>query len=340
MKSGFSQKEASVADLKSAWNGAWNGFKTHWKRFALLSLVGAALGFGLGYGLKTEKRKAEYIIAAEEQGASGWESLLAQFGLDVGSSNPGGVFEGESLVRLFRVRSLVERSLLEPLGQDSSKSIASALFAELKEYKQGQFANVNFEAQQRNTITDSALYLLYKHVDKEILSVSRPDKKQSFITVSCAHENPMVATALSKAMIETVTDFYIETLTKKAKNNLKVLRNEADSVQRALNANLLKTAVQSDLNINPLMQQARVGYNRSMVDLQISISLYGELVKNLKLAEIGLRKETPLIQVIEAPHYPLDTIGWNQYDGLLYGALIGFFLTGLWVYNKNKETEA
>lgn len=334
----MSQQEASVADATALLKTSGQRLVTHARKLLIATLLCAVLGFVLGYAFKTEKRKAEYIIAAEEQGASGWESLLAQFGLDVGSSNPGGVFEGESLVRLFRVRSLVERALLEPLtSKDSSKRIATALFAELPESKDERFAEVRFDKEPRNKITDSALYLLFQHVDEHMLAVSRPDKKQSFITVSCAHRDPALASALSKAMIETVTDFYIETLTKKAKNNLNVLRVEADSVQKALNSNLLKTAVQSDLNINPLMQTARVGYNRSMVDLQISISLYGELVKNLKLAEIGLRKETPLIQVIEAPHYPLETIGYNQYDGLLYGAIFGFLAMWLWVWNKDKS---
>jgi hypothetical protein len=160
--------------------------------------------------------------------------------------------------------------------------------------------------------------------------------------VSCAHIDPAVAMLFSETMIETVTEYYIETLTKKARYNLNVLRLEADSVQKVLNRNLQNNASMSDLNLNPLMQRARVGQNRSMIDLQISISLYGELIKNLKLAEIGLRKQTPLIQIIERPHYPLELVGlrWWQYlaTGLGLGLCLAFYLVYLG-YQKNKTAE-
>jgi hypothetical protein len=303
------------------------------------------LGLMAGLVLHTDKKKAEFIIAAEEQGASGMDGLLAQFGLDIGSSNPGGVFEGESLVRLFQIRSLIERSLLtEVKYAGKSVLLADLVWKDMRISLKPQFKGVSFskDRYKHQSITDSALYLMYKYVNKEMLSVSRPDKKQSFVTVSCAHKDPAVAILFSETMIETVTEYYIETLTKKARYNLNVLRLEADSVQKVLNRNLQTNASMSDLNLNPLMQKARVGQNRSMIDLQISISLYGELIKNLKLAEIGLRKQTPLIQIIERPHYPLEHVGlrWWEYvaAGLGLGLALAFYLIYLSL-QKNKSTE-
>ncbi len=57
------------------------------------------MGGGVGCVLKKDKRAT--FIAAEQEGSAGWDGLLAQFGLDIGGSNPGGIFEGESLVSLF-----------------------------------------------------------------------------------------------------------------------------------------------------------------------------------------------------------------------------------------------
>ncbi|MDG1220801.1 MAG: hypothetical protein P8P01_05270, partial [Schleiferiaceae bacterium] len=53
------------------------------------------------------------------------------------------------------------------------------------------------------------------------------------------------------------------------------------------------------------------------------VALYGEIVKNQKLAEIGLRKQTPLIQVIERPAFPLDRNGLNWWQFMLVGAAFG-----------------
>jgi uncharacterized protein involved in exopolysaccharide biosynthesis len=85
------------------------------------------------------------------------------------------------------------------------------------------------------------------------------------------------------------------------------------------------------------MQSARVNQNRSLIDLQISISLYGEVVKNLKLAEIGLRKQTPLIQVIESPHYPLETVGMDVWEYVLGGLGLGLLVSLYLIYKKENE---
>ena len=83
-----------------------------WKRIALFTILGAGLGLG-GLILKPAQFKASMIIAVEEGETSGWQNLLAQFGLDVGGLNPGGIFEGEALVQLFSTRYMVERTLLD-----------------------------------------------------------------------------------------------------------------------------------------------------------------------------------------------------------------------------------
>lgn len=326
----------SDASLGTIVQGLENGFRLvqkNWRLLLIFPVTFAFLGLLAGFLFNNDVKKAEFIIAAEEQGPSGMENLLAQFGLDVGGSNPGGVFEGESLVKLFQIRSLVERSLVTEFNHKGKKQLlAEAIYATMEESQNLKFKDVRFhlDRTENNAITDSALYLMYKYVKKEMLSVSRPDKKQSFVTVSCVHGDPEIAIATSANIIETVTNYYVETLTKKARHNLNVLKLEADSIQQALNKNLYVNAANTDLNLNPLMQSARVGQNRSLIELQISISLYGEVIKNLKLAEIGLRKQTPLIQIIESPHYPLETVGMNWVDfifgGLGLGLLVAFYL--------------
>jgi len=102
-----------------------------------------------------------------------------------------------------------------------------------------------------------------------------------------------------------------------------------------MNQNLSSNAMESDLNVNPLKQSLRVNQNRKMIDLQVSVALYGEIVKNLKLAEISLRKQTPLIQVIDAPTMPLDESGYNWWQWMLIGMLMGFILFGFLIYKKD-----
>ena len=336
-------RDASLGDILSQLSTFYLRVKTNWKLFVKCITVFGILGLVAGFLFQSNKKQATYIIAAEEEGPSGMEGLLAQFGLDAGGSNPGGVFEGESLVQLFKIRSMIERALLSEVIYDNKRLVIADLFwSDLRSSKNKIFEEVKFSTDRglQNNISDSAVYLLYKHVKKELLSVSRPDKKQSFVTVSCTHENPDYAMIFTKSLIDNVTDFYTETITKKARYNLDILRREVDSVQRVLNDNLIKDAQYTDLNINPLMQAGRINQNRSKIDLQITVTLYGELIKSLKLAEVSLRKQTPLIQIIETPHYPLENSGlkWWHYllSGIGLGLFIAFYLTN-WSVQKDLE---
>jgi uncharacterized protein involved in exopolysaccharide biosynthesis len=61
------------------------------------------------------------------------------------------------------------------------------------------------------------------------------------------------------------------------------------------------------------------------LDVQVNSALYGELVKNLELARMALRRETPLIQVIDTPLLPLDKNKLGRLKGgLMFGAVAAF----------------
>ena len=336
-----SQTETSVGDILEVALEILAEARKKYVRVLFSLMLGGLLGWALSYALPPIRQKAEYIIAAEEESAPAWESLLAQFGLDVGGSNPAGVYQGESLVTLFRTRTMIERALLQPLQAGDTTVLADVLFRDTKHAHKEMFEHVDFEQQRamHSELTDSALYLTYKYVKDKILDVAKPDKKQGFIHVTCVHGNRQIAMRLSEVMINTVTDFYIESLTKKARKNLDVLRTEADSVQRELNENLRLTATLGDLNVNPLRQIVRADQNRAMIDLQISMAVFGELVKNLQLAEIGLRKQTPLITIIESPVYPLEKVGMSRLKISAIGAVLGLGVMLLLFYFKLKQKE-
>jgi hypothetical protein len=115
--------DASLGDILNQLSIYFFRVKTNWKIFVKCIIVFGILGFTVGLLFQSDKKKAAYIIAAEEEGPSGMEGLLAQFGLDAGGSNPGGVFEGESLVHLFKIRSMIERTLLSEVSYNNKKAV-------------------------------------------------------------------------------------------------------------------------------------------------------------------------------------------------------------------------
>jgi hypothetical protein len=59
-------------------------------------------------------------------------------------------------------------------------------------------------------------------------------------------------------------------------------------------------------------------------------------VKNLKLAELALKKQTPLIEVVDVPHFPLKKTGLSFWMYLAVGAMCGLGISvgGLHLLNK------
>ena len=298
--------------------------------FLFCILAGIIIGAAIGY-FKPIKYKAELAFAAEEEGANAFEGLMAQFGLDMGGSSSSGVFQGEALLKVFQTRNMVERALLEVATINGKKAtLAEHIFPTTKFATKEEFKEIHFytDRAQNNSLTDSALYLLQKHVKEKLMTIAKPDKRQAVYFLTVTHENPELARVFAETMLNEVSGYYIEIMTKKARNNLAILQSEADSIKNIMNANLSSSAVESDLNVNPMKQSLRVGQNRKMIDVQVSVTLYGEIIKNLKLAEISLRKQTPLIQVIDHPVMPLERSGYLLWQWMMIGMSLGaaFFI--------------
>jgi hypothetical protein len=132
----------------------------------------------------------------------------------------------------------------------------------------------------------------------------------------------------AKVFLESLTskavDFYINYKSAKAKQNVEILQRQVDSVRRILFGNIEQVAVGNDLNVNPLRQVLRTGVQRRQVDVQVSGAVYGELVKNLELSKMALRRETPFIQIIDAPRFPLQKEKPGRLKtGIIVGGLLG-----------------
>jgi uncharacterized protein involved in exopolysaccharide biosynthesis len=311
------------------------------KLLLVLSVAFAALFALAGVLFKPQQYKAETIIVTDEQGPSAWESLLAQFGMDMATGSSSGVFQGESLVKLFLTRNMIERALLTKVPYGNKEVlIADIVWPETRHARKKVFSQVRFSENRQNhdALTDSALYLTQRHMRRKMLRVSKPDKKQNMIHIAVVSRDARLASAMAESLVQVASGYYLETITEKARINLDVLQHETDSVQQLLKEYLVRNAMESDRNINPLWQSMRIEQSRSVIDLQITVNLFGELIKNLKLAEVSLRKETPLIQIIEPIQFPLERTGFAWWEWALIGFAAGLALALYLIYLIEKRT--
>jgi hypothetical protein len=180
-------------------------------------------------------------------------------------------------------------------------------------------------------VQDSIFGVIYKDLSKESLTVEQKDKKVSIGTITMKGTNEYFAQQFTLALTNTVIDFYIETKSKRAKENMDILVRQTDSIRGELNGAITGVAVANDntFGLNPALNVKRVPSARRQVDVQANTAILTEIVKQAELAKVTLRKETPLIQIIDQPILPLPKEKFGKAKGILLGGILAGFLTVL-----------
>ena len=321
--------------------GAWFAyFKSQWKIIFLAGIIGGLLGLGYSYTKKTIYT-AKLSFALEEKGTGGGNlsSLAAQFGLGGIGGSEGGVFSGGNMIELLKSRFLIEKTLLSTVTINGKSDLLLNRYIRFNKLDQKwankkNLAGLKFTNADRTKFTlqqDSVLGVISIGLMKNNIAVAQQDKKLSIINVVFASTDEIFAKVFSEKLIETVTDFYIETKTKKSRGNVMLLQNRADSVQRELNAALYGRAQFGDQNMGLIRQQAAVPKLKQEMRVQMLGTLYGELVKNLEFAKLTLMREEPLVQIIDQPILPLPKARLGKLKAMVIsGFLFGFLsLLGL-----------
>ena len=161
--------------------------------------------------------------------------------------------------------------------------------------------------------------------------VGQKDKKIAIITIDVSSTNELFSKYFTESLVKEVSDFYVTTKSKKARENMDILERQTDSIRGALNGAITGVAVANDntFGLNPAMNVRRAPSARRQVDVQANTAILTELVKQTELAKVTLRKETPLIQVIDQPILPLKKEKFGKAKGIVMGGVLAGFLVVL-----------
>ena len=340
--------EISLKELIQKTVDVFRYLRSKWTIIVLIGIMGGAIG--IGYALvKKPVYKAMVTFALEDDkqaggGLSGALGLASSLGFDLGGS-AGGAFSGANLIELMKSRKMVEKALLNPIwmGTDSI-TLADRLVEILEKRKKLEEEKiwvgktlfpVGTDQEKFNLKQDSLLGILYQSVTGEngILSVGQKDKKISIIYVEVNTIDELFSKVFAESIVKEVSQFYIETKSKKAKNNVAILQKQVDSVRNELNQAITGVAVVSDntFNLNPALNVNRVPSTKRQVDVQANTAILTQLVTNLELAKVALMRETPLIQLIDKPILPLKKDKPGKLKSLLLGGFLGVFLSILYI---------
>lgn len=331
------ENEISLKDLVIKLRDWFTFLLKNWVLIAVFATIGAGLGV-----LKAMLSKTLYVgeltFILEDGKANplgGYAGLASQFGIDVGSSPGSGIFSGDNIMEFLKSRLLVEKTLLSPIGVTGKTKSLANYYIETHDLKSRWKNNPSLQQldfpvlPDRNTfsiVQDSVLNSIYLTIIKNNLTVSKPDKKLSFIFVKCASSDEYFSKYFVERLVKEATDFYIQTKTKRSKSNVDKLQQKADSLERLLTAKTYSAAVSQDLNLNPARNIAKVGAELVTRDKMVLQTLYGEVIKNLELSRMSMAQEAPIIQIVDTPILPLKKEKFGKLKGLIIGGILGGFL--------------
>jgi hypothetical protein len=308
--------------------------KSKWKIIFLAGIIGGLIGLTFAI-LEKPTYKAVLTFALEEDrgsGGGGLSGLSSSFGIEIGAS--GGLFSSSNLAELMKSRLLVEKVLLKPIKINGKIISLVEYYIEINELRDSWNKNENLKNIQflpeadPNSFTiqqDSILQKIHqKLIEKDNLSIMQKDKKATILSIEVVSNNEIFSKFFCENLAKETSSFYIDTKSKKSRINVDILQKQVDSIKYSLNGAILGAASESDnvYNLNPALNKKGTETKKRQIDVQANTSILTNLVLQLELAKITLRKETPLIQLIDQPKFPLIKDKFGKTKSMLLGGFL------------------
>jgi hypothetical protein len=330
-------EEVSLMEIGIVIKRTLKYLKTKWIFIALAIVIGISLG--LAYAIVKKpiySATSTFVLEDSKSSSLGQYAGLASIaGINIGDGG-GGIFEGDNILELYTSRVMIKKALLTSCIFNNKKQLLIDRYIDYYKLRKTWMGNpelkdINFNTNpdSLNRKQDSIITSLVDLFNVKVLNVSKPDKKLSIIRVDVSTKDELFSKCFNETLVATVNDFYVQTKTKKAYQNVLILQHEADSIKMILNSSLNGVASANDAspNSNPLMSTLKVPSQKRQIDLQANSAIYSEVVKNLELAKISLRQETPLIQVVDEPVLPLSVDRAGKVKCIFIGFILGAFIS-------------
>lgn len=322
-----------------------------WLTVFLCVILSGFLGVVYAYFKKVNYIATTTFVLEEGEKSGGlgqYAGLASMVGVDIGGGGGGGIFQGDNILALYKSRTMVEKALLSEVDYEGKNELLIYRYIDFNHLREKWAKNngikeIQFSENGKKSLNphtrlqDSLLGTIVEDITKNYLNVVKQDKKLSVIKAEVKATDEYFAKAFNDEIVKNVNDFYIQTKTKKSLANIAILMQKTDSVRSVMNGAISAgaAAVDATPNLNTTRQAQRLApVQRSQFSAETNKAILGELVKNLELSKIALLKETPLIQVIDKPIFPLNNDKFSIVKGFILGAIIGGFVTVLFLTVK------
>lgn len=322
----------------------WRYLFSKWITIVGFGLLGGAISFWYASTKRPVYTATTTFVLEDEKSGSGLSSLaglaaIASVDLGVGG---GGIFQGDNIYELYRSRKMVVQTLLSEIRIKEKRQLLIERYIDFSDLRKNwkerpDLMNLSFKsdstidgmpALRSNRLRDSVLNSVVLDITKNALVVGKPDKKLSIVRVDVNSRDELFAKEFNEKIVKNVNDFYLQTKTKKSLQNVKIMQRKTDSVRAVMNGDIYTAVAVADAtpNLNPTRQVQRIApAQKAQFSAEANKAILSALVQNLEMSKVSLMKETPLLQVIDEPFYPLPITRSSK----LLAIVAGCFVFGL-----------
>lgn len=321
-----------------------NVAQRNWKMLVVIVAIGAISGFIYDLFNKARTTYTGSIMfnlggGSSSNGFGDLGPLASAFGLSGGAPDAN-IFVGDNFLIYAQSRPVVEKTLMQHdtiKGKDTllvnyyirHSGIRDREWEDNDSLRAFYFKRAKKPEEYTRT-EQMVMSDIYNRIQGEI-SVKQPERKSSFMELSCFMEDEQLTAAFLKKLLKVIEADYQAKQTKKTREMYQMLNTRADSIAGLLSGNENRLAEFMDQNQQVVVAQARIKESKLTRNTTFLTTLYYQVLQQADNMRLSLIRETPLFEIIEPVTLPLfkETL---KTKGLQIGIGLSLFIAILAIF--------
>lgn len=303
-------------------------------------IIAVGLLAGLGFGLRAYFAPVMYrttTVFHPESSSTGSSGLMIPDPISILMGSSDGSASGQQMIGVLMSKSISEAVVADTiLWNDAQRLLAEVILEE-----RPQSFSV-FRSIQQLFVEDTGLTYNAKIIQASFQLMKEQNietSEQGFIVFSFGFYNPTLCQLIAEKYIDHLISYYTKQKTAKAQLNVDFFTERTDSVKRELDVVSARRARAIDQEQYRVFARDMVSTAELDAKLEMLKEMYIQLVASREQFIAQLKRETPIIQVLDPPKPPFDVEGPSVLINFLGGFIgISLFLC-IWLTRREWLTD-
>lgn len=336
------EESLTLIDFINIGKSYFSELKAKWRFVSVFVCITSIAGLAYTFYAKPKYIATSTVMLETSMSGgsmSGAIALASQFGLLGGTSSS--VIDEGKLVELVSAETIIKTALFKKVTIDSKQDILANHFIEIFGYDKAWENNdslkgFRFTSSKENMsmIENRVFKMFYNQITHNFLTTEK--SKSGIITIKIKTTSESFSKHFNHFLVESLTNFYVNRITEKGQMNVDIIQKRVDSISVSLRDAEHALARWKDANFQLVKAQGMMAEIDLRRNVEVCNSIYIEGVKQLEISKFTLLQDTPFLQIIDEPSFPIEPLALTHKRGFMYGFMIGCFLSIGYVFGRKK----